>query len=72
MKKIIKTTYVLNREDKRYFKNQCEYLNLTQVSIAKELGISTVYLNYILNGTRPIGEELLQKFRDLGFSFWEE
>lgn len=68
----IKTTYTLTKVDKKYFKNQCEFLNVTQTKVAEKLGITLIYLNYILNGKRPIGEELLKKFRDLGFHFWED
>ena len=72
MKKRVKTTYVLEQADKKYFKIRCEYLSITRVWVSKQLGITNCYLNYILNGERPIGEELLQKFRDLGFSFLED
>lgn len=72
MKKIIKETYLLTKEDKHYFELKCKELNLTKYAVAKKLKITPTYLSYILDGKRAFSEVILNQFRDLGFSFTEE
>lgn len=72
MKRIVKTTYLLTKEDKHYFELKAKDLGLTKYAVAKKLKITPTYMTYILDGKRAFSETILNQFRDLGFSFIEE
>lgn len=70
MKEIIKKTYLLEKEDKKYFETKLKLLGLTKYAIAKKLNITNTYLSYILNGERAFSEVILNQLCELGFNFW--
>lgn len=72
MKEIIKKTYLLEKEDKKYFDLKCKLLGLTKYAIAKKLNITNTYLSYIVNGERAFSEVILNQLCELGFNFWEK
>jgi len=72
MKRLVKTTYLLTKEDKKYFELKAKELCITKYAVAKKLKITSTYMTYILDGKRAFSETILNQLRDLGFSFIEE
>ena len=69
MKRLIKTTYLLTENDKKYFESRIAKLGITKYKVAKELNITFTYLTYILNGKRAFSEVILNGFAKLGIDF---
>ena len=66
MKKIIKTYFVLDEDDKKSIRKQMIDLNLTSVLLAKNIGISNAYISSILNGQRRITEKIIKQLKEQG------
>ena len=49
-------------KNKRIYFSECRKRKGTQKAVAKEIGISEVYLRMIENGTFPPGRDLMFKF----------
>lgn len=66
MKKITKTYYLLDEEDKKNIKKQMLDMNLKLKDIAKTLGLSSAYVSSILNGERNLTEKIIEQFTSVG------
>lgn len=68
MKKIVKTYFVLDENDKKAIKKQMIDLNLTSALLAKNIGVSNAYISSILNGQRRVTERIVEQLRKQGIS----
>lgn len=68
MKKIVKTYFVLDENDKKSIKKQMIDLNLTSALLAKNIGVSNAYMSSILNGQRRVTERIVEQLRKQGIS----
>ena len=66
MKKIVKTYFVLDENDKKAIKKQMIDLNLTSALLAKNIGVSNAYISSILNGQRRITERIIEQLKSQG------
>ena len=66
MKKIVKTYFVLDENDKKAIKKQMIDLNLTSALLAKNIGISEAYMSSILNGQRRVTERIVEQLKEQG------
>ena len=66
MKKIVKTYFVLDENDKKAIKKQMIDLNLTSALLAKNIGISNAYISSILNGQRRVTEKIVNQLSEQG------
>ena len=66
MKKITKTYYFLDEEDKKNIKKQMLDMNLKLKDIAKTLGLSSAYVSSILNGERNLTDKIIEQFASVG------
>ena len=66
MKKIIKTYYFLDEEDKKNIKKQMLDMNLKLKDMAKALGLSSAYVSSILSGERNLTEKIIEQFASVG------
>ena len=67
MKKIIRYSYLFEETDKRRFKKWCIDKGYKQVDVADKLGISFSYLQAIICGDRVVSDDLITKFKNIGF-----
>lgn len=66
MKKIVKTYFVLDENDKKAIKKQMIDLNLTSTLLAKNIGVSNAYISSILNGQRRVTERIVEQLKEQG------
>lgn len=66
MKKIVKTYFVLDENDKKAIKKQMIDLNLTSTLLAKNIGVSNAYISSILNGQRRVTEKIVNQLSEQG------
>lgn len=66
MKKIVKTYFVLDENDKKAIKKQMIDLNLTSALLARNLGVSNAYISSILNGQRRVTEKIVNQLSEQG------
>lgn len=68
MKKIVKTYFILDENDKKAIKKQMIDLNLTSALLAKNIAVSNAYISSILNGQRRVTERIVEQLRKQGIS----
>ena len=66
MKKIVKTYFTLDENDKKAIKKQMIDLSLTSALLARNLGVSNAYISSLLNGQRRLTEEIMEQFKMQG------
>ena len=67
MRKVIKTNYILEKEDMKLIKKEMIERELTLRQMAKQLGISAAYLCDIFKGNRAVSDKLYSELVRLGF-----
>lgn len=68
MKKIVKTYFVLDENDKKAIKKQMIDINLSSTLLARNLGVSNAYISSLLNGQRRVTERIVEQLRKQGIS----
>lgn len=71
MKKLVKTYFILEEEDKKYIMEQLWERGLNLSKFAEQIGLSLVYISNILNGRKNITARIVSQFEKQGVKLFK-